>query len=268
MPELPEVETVVRHLKPDLIGQRIKSFQSYWPKVLGNVDDKYFHEFTKGREILDVTRRAKFIVMHLENGFIPIHLRMTGRLYPSDRIPDEKHISAVFQLSDKVLIFKDTRKFGRIYWYDEWSEFDNKHGIEPLGEQFTKQWLVQSLHSKKRQMKALLLDQHLIAGLGNIYVDEALWTARIHPLTTSNKVTTIEISRLHKSIKAILEQAIAYNGTTFINFTFKDGVPGSYRNQLQVFDREGDHCKRCNTTIKKIRAAGRGTYFCPRCQKR
>ena len=206
--------------------------------------------------------------MHLENGFIPIHLRMTGRLYPNDRIPDEKHISAVFQLSDKVLIFKDTRKFGRIYWYDEWSEFDNKHGIEPLGEQFTKQWLVQSLHSKKRQMKALLLDQHLIAGLGNIYVDEALWTARIHPLTTSNKVTTIEISRLHKSIKAILEQAIAYNGTTFINFTFKDGVPGSYRNQLQVFDREGDHCKRCNTTIKKIRAAGRGTYFCPRCQKR
>jgi len=202
MPELPEVETVVRHLKPDLIGQRIKSFQSYWPKVLGNVDDKYFHEFTKGHEILDVTRRAKFIVMHLENGFIPIHLRMTGRLYPNDRIPDEKHISAVFQLSDKVLIFKDTRKFGRIYWYDEWSEFDNKHGIEPLGEQFTKQWLVQSLHSKKRQMKALLLDQHLIAGLGNIYVDEALWTARIHPLTTSNKVTTIEISRLHKSIKA------------------------------------------------------------------
>jgi len=268
MPELPEVETVVRHLKPDLIGQRIKSFQSYWPKVLGNVDYKYFHEFTKGHEIFDVTRRAKFIVMHLENGFIPIHLRMTGRLYPNDRIPDEKHISAVFQLSDKVLIFKDTRKFGRIYWYDEWSEFDNKHGIEPLGEQFTKQWLVQSLHSKKRQMKALLLDQHLIAGLGNIYVDEALWTARIHPLKTSNKVTTIEISRLHKSIKAILEQAIAYNGTTFINFTFKDGVPGSYRNQLQVFDREGDHCKRCNTTIKKIRAAGRGTYFCPRCQKR
>jgi len=268
MPELPEVETVVRHLKPDLIGQRIKSFQSYWPKVLGNVDDKYFQEFTKGREILDVTRRAKFIVMHLENGFIPIHLRMTGRLYPNDRIPDEKHISAVFQLSDKVLIFKDTRKFGRIYWYDEWSEFDNKHGIEPLEEQFTKQWLVQSLHSKKRQMKALLLDQHLIAGLGNIYVDEALWTARIYPLTTSDKVTTIEISILHKSIKAILEQAIAHNGTTFINFTFKDGVPGSYRNQLQVFDREGDHCKRCNTTIKKIRAAGRGTYFCPRCQKR
>ena len=268
MPELPEVETVVRHLKPDLIGQRIKSFQSYWPKVLGNVDYKYFHEFTKGHEILDVTRRAKFIVMHLENGFIPIHLRMTGRLYPNDRIPDEKHISAVFQLSDKVLIFKDTRKFGRIYWYDEWSEFDNKHGIEPLEEQFTKQWLVQSLHSKKRQMKALLLDQHLIAGLGNIYVDEALWTARIHPLTTSNKVTTIGISSLHKSIQAILEQAIAYNGTTFINFTFKDVVPGSYRNQLQVFDREGDHCKRCNTTIKKIRAAGRGTYFCPRCQKR
>ena len=143
MPELPEVETVVRHLKPDLIGQRIKSFQSYWPKVLGNVDDKYFHEFTKGHEILDVTRRAKFIVMHLENGYIPIHLRMTGRLYPNDRIPDEKHISAVFQLSDKVLIFKDTRKFGRIYWYDKWSEFDNKHGIDPLGEQFTKEWLVQ-----------------------------------------------------------------------------------------------------------------------------
>jgi formamidopyrimidine-DNA glycosylase len=171
MPELPEVETVVRHLKPDLIGQKIISFQSIWPKVLGNIMDNQFREFIISREICDVTRRAKFIVLHLENGFIPIHLRMPGRLYPNDRIPDEKHISAVFQLSDIFLIFKDTRKFGRIYWYDEWSNFDIKHGIEPLGELFTQEWLLMSIHSKKRQMKALLLDQHFIAGLGNIYVD-------------------------------------------------------------------------------------------------
>ena len=268
MPELPEVETVVRHLKPDLIGQKIISFQSNWSKVLDNINIDHFLETISDQKILDVTRRAKFIVLNLEKGFIPIHLRMTGRLFPNDRIPDEKHISAVFQLSDIFLIFKDTRKFGRIYWYDEWSDFDIKHGIEPLGELFTQEWLLMSIHSKKRQMKALLLDQHFIAGLGNIYVDEALWSARIHPLSISNKVSSVKIKRLHRSIRAILESAIVYNGTTFINFSFKDGIPGSYRNQLQIFDREGLLCKRCNTTIKKIRAAGRGTYYCTRCQKR
>jgi formamidopyrimidine-DNA glycosylase len=167
-----------------------------------------------------------------------------------------------------MLIFQDTRKFGRIYWYDHWQEFDRKHGVEPLGDHFTPAWLKQLLHSKKRQMKALLLDQHFIAGLGNIYVDEALWSARIHPLSISNEVSSVKIKRLHRSIRAILESAIVYNGTTFINFSFKDGIPGSYRNQLQIFDREGLLCKRCNTTIKKIRAAGRGTYYCTRCQKR
>ncbi|MDP6276063.1 MAG: bifunctional DNA-formamidopyrimidine glycosylase/DNA-(apurinic or apyrimidinic site) lyase [Candidatus Marinimicrobia bacterium] len=267
MPELPEVETVVRHLKPDLVGQKILSFQSIWPKVLGNVHNKYFNDVIVGRNILDVNRRAKFIVLHLDNGFIPIHLRMTGRLYTNDNIPTAKHISAVFRLSDKMLIFQDTRKFGRVYWYDQWAEFDQKHGVEPLGELFTKNWLQQSLQGRKRQVKALLLDQHIIAGLGNIYVDEALWSARIHPLISSNNISSVKSNRLHESIKVILEQAIAYNGTTFINFTFQDGVPGSYRNQLQVFDRKGLPCKRCETVIKKIKAAGRGTYFCPRCQK-
>lgn len=266
MPELPEVETVVRHLKPDLIGQKIISFQSIWPKVLGNVKNNHFQEFIISREICDVTRRAKFIVLHLENGIIPIHLRMTGRLYPNNIIPEEKHISAIFQLADKMLIFQDTRKFGRIYWYDHWQEFDSKHGVEPLGDHFTPAWLKQLLHSKKRQMKALLLDQHFIAGLGNIYVDEALWAARIHPLNISKNISTIKSNKLYISIKVILEQAISYNGTTFINFTFKDGVPGSYRNKLLVFDREGLPCKRCKTTIEKIKASGRGTYFCPRCQ--
>lgn len=268
MPELPEVETVVRHLKPDLYGQKINSFQSKWPKVLGNILQEDFSPRIKGQIILDVSRRAKFIVLHLNIGFIPIHLRMTGRLYPNDTIPNVNHISAVFQLTDKFLIFQDTRKFGRIYWYDDWEEFDVKSGVEPLGDQFTKDWLKQSLYSRKRQMKALLLDQRFIAGLGNIYVDEVLWKARIHPLTISSDISSIKSNRLHTSIKVILEQAIEYNGTTFINFTFQDGIPGSYRNQLQVFDRVGLPCKRCSSGIKKIKVVGRGTYYCPRCQKR
>mgnify|MGYP000641846483 CR=1 FL=1 len=266
MPELPEVETVVRYLKPDLIGQRIKSFESYWPKVLGNVDDKYLHVLTKGHVILDVTRRAKFIVMHLENGYIPIHLRMTGRLYPNDRIPDEKHISAVFQLSDKVLIFKDTRKFGRIYWYDKWSEFDNKHGLEPLGEQFTKEWLVQSLHSKKRQMKALLLDQHLIAGLGNIYVDEALWYAGIHPLGIASTISNKQSKKLHEGIQSVLLNAIAAKGTTIINFSYGDNDSGNYKEKLKIFGKTDQPCPKCGSPIQKIKVTQRGTHFCPKCQ--
>lgn len=267
MPELPEVETVVRHLKPELVGQKIISFNIIWPKVLEKIEYKTFSDHIIGQKIDDVFRRAKFIILKLENGYIPIHLRMTGKLYPNIVLPDVKHISATFELSDKFLVFQDTRKFGRIYWVDSWPEFERKNGMEPFEDTFTERWLFEGLQKRKRQIKALLLDQQFISGLGNIYVDEALWSARIHPITISNSISRIKSNRLYKAIKTILAKAIEYNGTTFINFTFKEGVPGSYREKLFIFDHEGHECKRCNKIISKIRVAGRGTYICTHCQK-
>ncbi len=266
MPELPEVETVVRYLQPVLKDRRIKNFTSIWPKVLGNCSLTHLRDNIVNHQVADVFRRAKYIIIKLSNGFVPVHLRMTGKLYPSQAVPDPKYVTGYFELDDLFLIFQDQRKFGRIYWYADWLDFDCKHGMEPLAVEFTNEWLKNNLHTRKRQIKALLLDQHFIAGLGNIYVDEVLWLARIHPLSISNTVSIHKINMLHKSIKVILEKAIRFNGTTFINFSFKDGVPGSYRDQLKVFDRSGELCERCNATIRKIRVAGRGTHICPCCQ--
>ncbi len=267
MPELPEVETVVRHLKPELVGQKIKSFNILWPKVLDNIKIGEFNDHIVDSEIKDVFRRAKFIILKIENGYIPIHLRMTGKLYTDIKRPKVKHISAFFELKNKVLVFQDTRKFGRIYWFDSWSVFDSKNGMEPFSDLFTERWLFAGLRKRRRQIKALLLDQQFIAGLGNIYVDESLWTARIHPSSLSNSISKVKSNRLYRAIKSILAKAIKYNGTTFINFSFNDGVPGSYRNELFIFDHAGYACKRCENIILKIKVAGRGTYVCNYCQR-
>lgn len=267
MPELPEVETVVRHLKPELINKTIVDFQAIWPKVLDNISIKKFRNLILNQKIEDVFRRAKFIVLQLGNGWIPIHLRMTGKLIPKKEYSDEKHISAHFQFNDQYLIFKDERKFGRIYWYDNWQEFDQQHGLEPFHQEFTGSWLYKVFQLKQRQIKAALLDQKLIAGLGNIYVDEVLWCSRIHPRSKTNSLSKRKINLLQQAIIKTLQSAISYNGTTYINFSFKENVSGNYQDQLQVFDRKGMDCFRCNTPIIKIKVAGRGTYICPHCQK-
>ena len=268
MPELPEVQTVVNELKNDLIADRIVHIKPIWQKVLYNFKPNDIIIDGKENLIQDVTRRAKFIIIHFHSYILAVHLRMTGKLFfsVSNLIP--KHTTAVLDLeSGKKLIFQDTRKFGRIYLYPDLAPIHIRHGPEPLGKFFSPKWLHKALNKRKRNIKSLLLDQSFIAGLGNIYVDESLWASGIHPSSISNAIPERISRRLHGNIQKILSAAIAAKGTTIINFSFLDGQSGRYANQLRIFSRHGQPCINCDQDIEKIKVAGRGTYICGRCQK-
>ena len=269
MPELPEVQTVVNGLKEDLVGDRITCITPIWEKVLSNFIPSDL--FIKGRTTLiqDVTRRAKFIIIHFPSSILAIHLRMTGKLFfpVANQIP--KHTTAVIKLdSRKKLIFHDTRKFGRIYLYNDLPPINERLGPEPLGKNFSVGWLHRALQQRKRNIKALLLDQSFLAGLGNIYVDESLWAAGIHPGSISNALPAARIRRLHEAVQAILKAAITAKGTTIIDFSYLNGQSGRYTSQLRIFGRKGQPCITCGRDIEKIKVAGRGTYVCSRCQKK
>ena len=265
MPELPEVQTVADHIKPDLIGKKVIGIEPIWKKVLHNFSAKDL----KGKhKIKNVNRRAKFIIIELEDFLLAIHLRMTGKLYVLNEKTLPKHTSAVIHLENSDnLIFEDTRKFGRIYMYKDLSEINTSHGPEPLGKEFTIEWLLTNLKKKKRNIKALLLDQSFISGLGNIYVDESLWESGIHPNSISCAIPKTKVSRLHNAIQNILKEAIKQLGTTFISFSFLNGRSGNYSNELKIFGKQGELCKNCGAIIKKIKVAGRGTHVCTKCQK-
>ena len=269
MPELPEVQTVVNQIRSDLLYENVKSITPIWPKV--------FHNFTKqkakseiyGEKIIDVKRRAKFIIIELNRRIIAIHLRMTGKLYflGEQNIPS-KYATAYLTLeSGKKMIFDDVRKFGRFYLYRNIEPIDKRHGPEPLENSFTSECLINLIKSKKRNIKALLLDQSIIAGLGNIYVDESLWKSKIHPNSLSHQIPKKRLENLHQNIRTILANAIEQNGTTIIDFSV-NGESGKYANELKVYGRNNSKCICCNQKIKKIRVAGRGTYICLKCQKK
>ena len=269
MPELPEVQTVVNQIRSDLLHEKVKSITQIWPKV--------FHNFTKqkakseiyGEKIIDVKRRAKFIIIKLKKRIIAIHLRMTGKLYflEEHNIPS-KYATAYLTLeSGKKMIFDDVRKFGRFYLYKNIEPIDKRHGPEPLENSFTSECLINLIKSKKRNIKALLLDQSIIAGLGNIYVDESLWKSKIHPNSLSHKIPKKRLENLHQNIRTILANAIEQNGTTIIDFSV-NGESGKYANELKIYGRNNSKCICCNQKIKKIRVAGRGTYICLKCQKK
>ncbi|MBT3945309.1 MAG: DNA-formamidopyrimidine glycosylase [Candidatus Marinimicrobia bacterium] len=268
MPELPEVQTVVDHLRADLVGEKIGAIRPIWPKVLHNFAQADFFNNNQEQAINDVTRRAKFIIIHLPASLLAIHLRMTGKLYLSnEEIP--KHTSAIIELeSGMKIIFEDTRKFGRIYLYENLDIINKNHGIEPLSDAFTKDWLIIELQKKKRNIKALLLDQSFIVGLGNIYTDESLWVSGIHPNSNSNTIPKSRVEKLHQAIQTILKDAIEAKGTTIINFSFLKNQSGNYANQLRIFGRFEEPCLKCGCKIEKIRVAGRGTYFCKQCQRK
>ena len=271
MPELPEVETVVRSIQPLVVGKTIKAIETAadYPKVLATHTPPEFNRLITGQRIVAARRRGKYIVLELNGGYLLIHLRMTGRLLTRLGKSDKpKHVTATVIFGDgSNLYFKDYRKFGRLYYVDSLDYLDQRLGIEPLSEEFSRRWLISRLKTSKRKIKPLLLDQSFIAGLGNIYVDEALWAAKIHPETISNKIIRNKTIMLHGAIQLILKQSIAKNGTTIINFKFGDGEIGEFVNELKIFDRTGEPCPRCNTKIIKTRVAQRGTYLCPRCQK-
>ena len=264
MPELPEVETIARTLQPDLIGKTILSAEVRWARTLATPSLIQFKKQIAGQKILDVSRRAKYLILNLEDYNLLIHLRMSGDLMIREgKIIPEKHDRLLLNLSDHhYLAFNDTRKFGRVWLTDQPEEILGKLGPEPFGKVFTAQWLFENLHARKRSLKPLLLDQTFLAGLGNIYTDECLHIANLHPLASSNNVTKEQATALHKAIRAVLKEGIRRNGAS-IDWVYRGG---EFQNYFRVYGRDGQACSVCGTTIQKLTVGQRGTHICPTCQ--
>lgn len=265
MPELPEVETIARGLKDELIGKTILDADVFWGRTLATPTVKKFKEQIKGQKITGVTRRAKYLILQLKNYNLLIHLRMSGDLILREsKIKLEKHDRLTLQLSGKhYLAFNDTRKFGRVWLTDKPETVLSKLGPEPLEKSFTPQWLYENLQSRKRQLKPLLLDQTFIAGLGNIYTDECLNIAKLHPLALANTVKPKQAEALHEAIQFVLQEGIRRNGAS-IDWVYRGG---EYQNHFRVYDQQGKPCATCGTKIEKFTVGQRGTHICPKCQK-
>lgn len=265
MPELPEVETIARKLKPELVGRTIRSADLRWRRTLAAPSPKKFKEQIQGQKILDVGRRAKFLIVRLSSFHLLIHLRMSGDLHIKDSANQpEKHDRLIIKLSgNKSLAFNDTRKFGRVWLTDDPANIFGALGPEPLSKDFSPQWLHAALRKKHRQLKPLLLDQTFLAGLGNIYTDEALNMAKLHPLRVSSSVTAKQAEALHDAIRAVLKEGIRRNGAS-IDWVYRGG---EFQNYFRAYDREGEPCLNCGAKIKRITVGQRGTHYCPRCQR-
>ena len=268
MPELPEVQTVVNYIRPILIGEKVKSITPLWPKVFHNFSDRDLQKKINGEKIIEVLRRGKFIVIQFKKVIMAIHLRMTGKVYYLNKNNSiSKHTTALFTFESKnQLVFDDVRKFGRLYLYNSLEPLNKCLGPEPLSNDFSLDLFSGLLKGRKRNTKALLLDQSVLAGLGNIYVDESLWKSGIHPNSISNVIPAFRVKKLYKNIKNILTDAINKNGTTIIDFSV-NGESGKYTNDLQIYNRNKLDCFHCKNKITKIRVAGRGTHICLKCQK-
>ena len=274
MPELPEVHTILEELRDAvLIGQSIEDVIISWPRTIDKMDAVDFRNILLHKQIIDLKRRGKFILIMLSDGWcLCIHLRMTGKLLLLPHLsPATSHVRLQLQLSDqRQLHFHDTRKFGRWYLVRDCNEVVGQLGPEPLGEDFSLTRFCEQLKARKTALKPLLLDQHFLAGLGNIYVDEALFEAGLHPLQRAFTLKSDQVQRLHKSIISVLKQGVSYRGTSLgkgkANYYRPDGSSGIHQNILKVFRRTGQSCPNCGQTIQRIVVAQRSTHFCPKCQ--
>jgi len=274
MPELPEVETIVRTLRPQLMGRKILEADVRWARTVAMPSVKKFKEQIQGQKIVEVSRRAKFLNIQLTTYNLLIHLRMSGDLLVKQgKIKPEKHDRLIFYLTPGLspegrgesssLVFNDTRKFGRVWLTDDMEKVLGRLGPEPLSQSFTSHWLYDALQSRHRQLKPLLLDQTFLAGLGNIYTDEALHMAKLHPRALSDSVTAKQAKRLHQAIQTILQEGIRRNGAS-IDWVYRGG---DFQNHFRVYGRDGEPCSVCGRTIQKIIVGQRGTHICPNCQK-
>ena len=271
MPELPEVQTVINHYEPKLINKIIHSIENPngYVKVFENGTLNDYNFLLSGKSIKSIFRRGKYIILNLCSGYLLIHLRMTGKLeMDKPNKKNMKHVSFKLKFQDgSNLFFIDVRKFGRLYFSNNLSWLNNKLGIEPLSSEFNSKWLYKLLKSHKRMMKPFLLDQKFIAGLGNIYTDEALWSSGIHPKAISKNINKNRSNLLAIEIKNILNKAIKYQGTTIINFSYGNNKNGNFSDELQIFGKPNLPCPKCKSPIIKKFIAQRGTHFCNKCQK-
>ena len=274
MPELPEVETVVNDLLASgIVGRTITGARVFWPRSVAMPSAEAFCQALPGRAIERVWRRAKYLIMDLSGGdHLLAHLRMSGRIHlvaPDE--PRAKHEHIVIDLDDgRQIRLHDTRKFGRMYLVREFDAVLGHLGPEPLSGDFTAAILLARLHEHDRQLKPLLLDQAFLAGLGNIYTDEALWEARIHPCRRSSSISEEEARRLHRAIRNVLQRGIENAGTSLgngkANFYSVKKRQGRNMQALNVFRRTDLPCPRCATRIERIIVGQRSTHLCPACQ--
>ncbi|MBB5172714.1 DNA-formamidopyrimidine glycosylase [Texcoconibacillus texcoconensis] len=273
MPELPEVETVKKTLESLVLGHNIERVTVRWPKMIKRPDD--IHEFAQlieGQTFREVARRGKFLKFHLDDVTIVSHLRMEGRygVYEASE-PFDKHTHVCFHLDgDLDLRYRDVRKFGTMHVFSKGTEEDYRPlsdlGPEPFSDTFTVDAFYQRLQNTKRNIKATLLDQTVVTGLGNIYVDEALFQAGIHPERTASHITKTEVEKLREAIISTLSHAIELGGSSVKSYVNGQGEMGMFQQQLFVYGRASEACKNCETPIEKSVVAGRGTHVCPNCQ--
>ena len=295
MPELPEVETVARDLQRWVAGATIRDATVHWDRTVRHPQppERFVAEL-RGATIRRVGRRAKTVLLHLEDGRVmTVALRMTGALIvAAPGTPDDPYARVVFSLDDgRELRYRDVRKFGRIGLWPggglrsvgagrgarsrriadrggryRIGELFSGHGPEPLSRGFTVARLAERLHRRSARLKTLLLDQSFIAGVGNIYADEALWRARMHPLRAADSLDPAELRRLHRAVRQVLGDGIANRGASFSDYVGADGEPGANAERLAVYRRTDEPCYRCGTPIRRIVVGQRSTHFCPHCQ--
>jgi formamidopyrimidine-DNA glycosylase len=271
MPELPEVETVARGLQASLVGRTVAQAKVLWARSIAAPDPDTFARRIIGQSVASVGRRGKWLVLTLSGeDTLLIHLRMSGRLViESEPCLDHRHLRVMLLLdSGQRLSFVDQRKFGRLHLTAHPAQVLGDLGPEPLSGEFSPDRFQGMLERRRGRIKPLLLNQRFLAGLGNIYTDEALWRAGVHPLRQADTLSAEEVQQLHAAIQAVLLDAIASGGTTLQDEAYRqtDGRSGEYARRLAVYGQEGELCPRCAGTIARIKVGQRGTHFCPRCQ--
>ena len=268
MPELPEVETVKNALKRQVLGKKIISVDVYY-NMIDKPSVEEFKRLVKNQTIIDIKRRGKFLMFELNDYYLLSHLRMEGKYFVDGDLTCHDHV--VFHFDDGILKYNDTRKFGRMYLIDKNKVYDEKPlsllGLEPWDDKLNIDYLKDKLNNKRLPVKSLLLDQSIIVGIGNIYADEILFKSKINPLKKGCELNELDFGNIIKYTREILESAIRLGGTTIKSYESSRGVHGKFQNSLLVHNHEGGKCPDCEGIVIKIKINGRGTYYCPICQK-
>ena len=273
MPELPEVETVKESLKCRLVGRKIKNVNILWDNIIAYPSKEEFIKDINDKIIIDIKRRGKFLLFDLDDYCLLSHLRMEGKYFFKNHGDEiNKHEHVIFDLGyDEELRYMDTRKFGKMYLIKK-EDIDKigplkDLGLEPWDDNLNSEYLINKYKNKRLPIKTVLLDQSIIVGIGNIYADEILFLSKINPLKKCNLLNKEECEKIIKYTKKVLENAIKMGGSTIRTYSSVDGVHGLFQNELLVHGKDKGACPDCNNKIEKIRIGGRGTYYCPKCQK-
>lgn len=274
MPELPEVETVRRTLHNLILNETVRDIDVFYDRIIRKNTPQEFKTILEGRTLTDIGRYGKYLLFHFDEITLVSHLRMEGKFFYKDAdAPREKHEHIVFYFTNGMTLrYHDTRKFGTMDivktkdLYTEKSPLSNL-GLEPFDKGATVQYLQGKIKNKRIAVKGVLLDQSILTGLGNIYVDEVIFLSHLHPETKANELTKKDLQNILDNSIKVLEKAIKLGGTTIRSYTSSLGVTGRFQNELFVHMRKGETCKICNTVIEKTKVVGRGTYICPKCQK-